>query len=55
MRVVGEEVVERMETCLQRKNDDNNFVLQLFASGWRNTGQICLGPESDKGFVKEEF
>ena len=27
--VVGEEVVERMETFLLRKNDDNNFVLEL--------------------------
>ena len=53
--VVGEEVVERMETILLRKNDDNNFVLQLFASGWRNTGQICLDPESDKRFVKKEL
>lgn len=53
--VVGEEVVERMETILLRKNDDNNFVLQLFATGWRNTGQICLDPESDKGFVKKEL
>ena len=30
-----------MEIFLLRKND-NNFVLELFVSGWGNIGQICL-------------
>ena len=45
--VVGEEVVERMETILLRKNDDNNFVLQLVDSRWENKGQINMKSEND--------
>ena len=46
--VVGEEVVERMETILLRKNDDNNFVLQLVDSRWENKGHINMKSENDK-------
>ena len=51
--VVGEEVVERMETILLRKNDDNNFVLQLVDSRWENKGHINMKSENDKKLCKK--
>ena len=44
-----------MELFFLRKNDDNNFILQLFVSGWGNTSQICLDPENDKSLWKRDF
>ena len=44
-----------MEIFLLKKNDDNNFVLQLFVFGQRNTRQISLDLESDKRFFKKKL
>ena len=44
-----------MEIFLLKKNDDNNFVLQLFVFGQRNTRQISLDLESDKRFLKKKL
>ena len=46
-----------------KKKNEDDFVLQLFGSGWENTGQIYLDPENDKkkkktyenGTLRKEF
>ena len=50
------EKLQGNEIFLLRKNDDNNFVLQLVDSRWENKGQINMKSENDKkNFVKKEF
>ena len=44
-----------MEIFLLKKNDHNNFVLQLFVFGQRNTRQISLDLESDKRFFLKKL
>ena len=48
------EGIKNGNVFLLRKND-NNFVLQLFVSGWRNFGSRNWQKICEKGILKKEF
>ena len=47
------EKLQGNEIFLLRKNDDNNFVLQLVDSRWENKGHINMKSENDKKLCKK--
>ena len=47
------EFTRKWDFFFLRKNDDNNFVLQLVDSRWENNGQIDMKSENDKNFVRK--